>query len=1260
MLRGLWLQLWILSSYVASLASVTLRPKGEEWRAAYPIHVEVQGKPYSMCYTPDEHKVFIGDDACVSVDESVHFGACELRCSSLHEINCGTGKIVYTQATVEPADRSIVDAEKEELQLLATQLPANTQDEIALLQSHIPFSSEEAAQVDALLEKFGGRRRMETIDRRFDQELCQVVADYTAVNSTIPGDAEFLEEPDWSFSDRIEMCHLCDTHSCIELQEMNSYHGNTVKSAWSSDTVSGTLSACLFCEGAAAPGACNFADPQAAVRDWPVCDDLCRESECDVIEEAITSLLLEEMNVHSAKLDKYLHRFMYPMCYACSRGDGDLCETRNRPLPVDDEDILAASSPAFGSSSYIANFIHTHDVQAASARSDSTGAGSGSSYEHISEYVGSYIAAPGARQESDQDEKVVADTARASKYAAEHYPDSYPAKPALLDNGRGDGLDHDLDQDSDADGTADGTADGAADGGVGGGVDAFDDDGLEKRMEEAMDLLRGSFSEEDNEEDTKGDYKYSSFGEGRTADEQGGVDDDIQGDYKYSSFVTGVPFAHGVGSGSGSGSGSGKSALEGVHRTSSPSVAPTLPQSPSPSVPPSTSPSGAPSSSPSLVPTTLPTLGPTASPSAPPTFAPSAPPTKAPTMAPTSRPTLAPTAAPTKPRLMVKILSYMTLLGGGFESTAQFSPAHEEAFCEAVAASTGVQKEQVVVTDLEALVMDDLVMTDVAAGLRKRQLQQVSQALRQAQRTRQGQQARQGQRARQRRGLGASGRIAGGVRRAAEMGLLIGEAQGTERDGANGAEGGGGKFVTGTQEGTERILLPMEGGNGITLEYEIRGLGLDEVDEVLVRAKDVEAELEYIAYDATHFTKNLVQFWQEGNCTFSAPARSPFPPGADLSGGTEEMYLSGSLGNDEIVSTEVSPLSVSATAGKEEMYMSNDVSVLVTPTPVPVPTLAPTEPPTVDPSVDVYGPEFSPAPDSSADSSVALSAPATAAADTLAAATAAGDTASAVLAPASSPGEGSEAPYHLRSEAYLVWGTHNGMAADSSTGAEVAEAAGAEEGGGGAEAAAEAASQTEGAVPANDERVSEGEKTAAAAENETGAADKTIAKGQVQTVPVGETGEEWALPEAFGSRCEQCQRMTCHDVESDLSTDIPAYEASNPFIVPASSPENFGNGISLVLDACLFCGLGDHSTAESTEEVAVAEDVHTCTFRQQFGWVTEEWPVCHPRCQHTECAEIGKEVEPHLIKVRAWTRYAWRVRVFQSRALHACVRTCVG
>jgi hypothetical protein len=278
---------------------------------------------------------------------------------------------------------------------------------------------------------------------------------------------------------------------------------------------------------------------------------------------------------------------------------------------------------------------------------------------------------------------------------------------------------------------------------------------------------------------------------------------------------------------------------------------------------------------------------------------------------------------------------------------------------------------------------------------------------------------------------------------------------------------------------------PSSTGGGLTIEYEIRGLGSSKEGTdgyELVWAKAVEKELEYVTFDASHFTKNLLQSWHDANCSYTAD------------------------------------LSVAAASGKAEMYMSDDVSVLVTPGPLPAPTQRPTA--VADSAPPLYGPEFTPAP----------------------------PTPALTLAPAP--------------------------------------------------------------------------PTPAQTPSSTDTADVAV---------------EWSPPATITTQCEHCRTQTCHDIEtslegSDGGTSAGAAGTSNPFI---SGEDAYGDGIALVIDACLFCELvaGREASTAEPPEPATAHGVHSCSYSKQFGFVTEEWPVCHPRCQYSNCTQIGDELEPHLIQV---------------------------
>jgi hypothetical protein len=304
------IQLWmLLTTAVAQWRGPEWR--ATQWRAAEPHLLEVDGRNYAMCYSVDRpNQVFIGDAACVDLDNSTFFGSCMMLCTH-QEVVCEQGTIVFTNNVAEVGNEIL--------------------DEIDTL-----FSKDTAIQAKQLVEKM----QHEQTDG-MAENVCHAVAMYTKVNTTVAATtaglrsesvpervsgaprndaAEVLSQLQTNLEladlqkKRTKNCHLCDIHSC---HDMESLIGGR--------PIYGALSACLFCEGAAAPGACNFDDLEASVREWPVCDEICKFSDCSVIKKVVSAFLEDKMHVTDSDLPKYTQRFMYPMCYAC--GEENRCST---------------------------------------------------------------------------------------------------------------------------------------------------------------------------------------------------------------------------------------------------------------------------------------------------------------------------------------------------------------------------------------------------------------------------------------------------------------------------------------------------------------------------------------------------------------------------------------------------------------------------------------------------------------------------------------------------------------------------------------------------------------------------------------------------------------------------------------------------------------------------------------------------------------------------------------------------------------------
>jgi hypothetical protein len=126
-----------------------------------------------------------------------------------------------------------------------------------------------------------------------------------------------------TFPDRFAMCDLCSSHSCIDIQQNRKIHEKLTDNqahhiSWSNNTVADTLGACLFCEASSYnPDVCSFVQPEVRVNDWPVCDEMCAYSPCDNIADVISIHFKSYLGIDEEDLPMYVHRFVYPLCYAC-------------------------------------------------------------------------------------------------------------------------------------------------------------------------------------------------------------------------------------------------------------------------------------------------------------------------------------------------------------------------------------------------------------------------------------------------------------------------------------------------------------------------------------------------------------------------------------------------------------------------------------------------------------------------------------------------------------------------------------------------------------------------------------------------------------------------------------------------------------------------------------------------------------------------------------------------------------------------------
>jgi hypothetical protein len=76
----------------------------------------------------------------------------------------------------------------------------------------------------------------------------------------------------------------------------------------------------VFCEtgNSSDPKQCSFVDPNATIKHWHACDPLCEFQSCDAIQITIADHFLKEYGISFDVLEKYVTRFMTPLCSSCS------------------------------------------------------------------------------------------------------------------------------------------------------------------------------------------------------------------------------------------------------------------------------------------------------------------------------------------------------------------------------------------------------------------------------------------------------------------------------------------------------------------------------------------------------------------------------------------------------------------------------------------------------------------------------------------------------------------------------------------------------------------------------------------------------------------------------------------------------------------------------------------------------------------------------------------------------------------------------
>jgi hypothetical protein len=204
------------------------------------------------------------------------------------------------------------------------------------------------------------------------------VEDIKDVELPQPVVAKEEEEEEEEVADASVACMLCMHHSCDQIEEMefehvaDFYDSQHVKMDFEHDVAFGydpgkkcvadTIGACIFCDlgNSSDPAMCIFTEPEETIKHWEACDPLCQFQTCDGIEQTIATHFLDEYKLNLHELDKYVARFMKPLCSAC--GPDAACQTGGLNEAEEEKAVASVVSATVEEKFFNVDTSHLQDV----------------------------------------------------------------------------------------------------------------------------------------------------------------------------------------------------------------------------------------------------------------------------------------------------------------------------------------------------------------------------------------------------------------------------------------------------------------------------------------------------------------------------------------------------------------------------------------------------------------------------------------------------------------------------------------------------------------------------------------------------------------------------------------------------------------------------------------------------------------------------------------------------------------------------------
>ncbi len=164
------------------------------------------------------------------------------------------------------------------------------------------------------------------------EEQASIVKPHSAASmNTTNGNSSKPEERPQSHSREEELCILCSTHHCNEIEQamhddevLHQYHRDAIAFDFDKGrtTYADTVGACVFCEGDSSdPTKCIMSAPALTRRHWEICDPLCGFIDCERLETMILERFIENRDfkriVRPATASKYSLRYVGMLCSSC-------------------------------------------------------------------------------------------------------------------------------------------------------------------------------------------------------------------------------------------------------------------------------------------------------------------------------------------------------------------------------------------------------------------------------------------------------------------------------------------------------------------------------------------------------------------------------------------------------------------------------------------------------------------------------------------------------------------------------------------------------------------------------------------------------------------------------------------------------------------------------------------------------------------------------------------------------------------------------